>query len=138
MLAQGTTNSVALLLTLAVSSPRAVATSGRRRRLRATATARELGDKTLTKTADALLELPLVSSAPVGTVAARDGLIAGKGNVEDVVGAVAVVAGDATVGEADLAESNGRLAGTGTAVGITPNTVVLNKRCISLFDRYIS
>lgn len=112
------------LLTFAVSCPRAAAAS--RRRLRAAAAAaRKLGDKALTKAADTLLKRPLVASLPVGAVGARLGLVTSKGNVEDVVGAVAVVASDAFVGEADLAEGDGSLASSGAAVGITPDTVVL-------------
>lgn len=84
-------------------------------------------DKLVTKSLERVRELLLALSLPLGTVLAGDSTTARKGNVHDVLAVVALVAVETLVGEAQLGQGDGSLAGRGAAVGVAPDAVVLKE-----------
>ena len=87
------------------------------------------GNQTVADGLDAVLELGLGVGVPLGAVLAGNGVVAGKGNVQHVVGVVARVAGHAGA-EAGGREGQGGLADHGpvlVAVGVGPDAVELKR-----------
>lgn len=82
-------------------------------------------DKLVTESLDAVLKVGSLLGLPVGAALAGDGVGTGEGNVQDVLGVVAVVASETLVGEAEVAQGDGSLTSGGESVGVTPDTVVL-------------
>lgn len=90
------------------------------------------GDKLVTKSLDAVLKVRSLLGLPVGTALAGDRVGTGKGNVQDVLGVVAVVASQTLVGEAEVAHGDGSFTSGGETVGVTPDAVVLQKKHLSV------
>lgn len=87
----------------------------------------QASNQSLTLSSDAVLELLLVLGLPVGTRLARDGSSALECNVKNILAAVALVAIEALVGEAELAKSQRGLACEGAAVGVAPDAIELEE-----------
>lgn len=85
----------------------------------------QAADQLVTKAFDALRKVGGVGSLPIGAILAGNGISAGKGNVHNILGVMAVVASEVLVGEAQLAHRQRRFASGCTAVGVAPNTIVL-------------
>lgn len=69
------------------------------------------GHEAVTKLLEAVFKLLRAAGRPIGAIASRDGLVTGKGNVEDIILVVTRVTVEAIVGEAEFCEGQRRLAG---------------------------
>lgn len=83
-------------------------------------------DQLVTKRLDTLLKSVGVVSGPVRLVT-RDGVLASKADVKNVVLAMTIVTSQSIIGVAELSKRDGCFAGRIRAVGITPDAVKLQQ-----------
>lgn len=67
-----------------------------------------------------------VLGLPVGTIFARNSLVARETNIQDILGTVAIITVETLLREAKLSERNRCLASRRLLVSIAPDTVPLN------------
>lgn len=88
----------------------------------------EARDELVAQGLDAILKLGRLLCLPIRTALARHGIASSEANIENILGVVAIVAGKALVGEAELAHGQRRLAGRSESIGVAPDAIKLDTK----------